>query len=98
MTKFIAAIRAYFASSWGVATGIGAFMVGIVTISASPALAQAYTVGSAKADVTSFIGDNFTSVGALILAVAGSILGLVVLMWGIKWVLGLFSGRRTKVS
>jgi hypothetical protein len=78
--------------------GLVLFMLGAVGAASAPAFAQSYTVSSASADVNTFIGSNFESVGALILEVAGAVLALVVLMWGIKWVLGLFTGRRTKLG
>lgn len=96
--KIVNGMQKWGASVKGQVVLVGLLVTGVIVGTSVPAFAQSYTVGNASSDVGSFIGGNFTTVGALILEVAGAILGLVVLMWGIKWVMGLFGGRRTKLS
>lgn len=83
------AIVSFFGTAWGKASA-GALMVLSVLGIAAPAFAQTastYTPTNASTDVTNFAGTTFASVAPMLLAVAGALIGIVLLVWGIRVVL-----------
>jgi hypothetical protein len=91
-TKIATRVKAFLASTYGrVATSLG-LVVAVVVGSAGVSSAAS---ADPTTDVTTFAASSISQLYPIVLAVAGAVVSLLVLMWGVRKVLGILRGRTT---